>query len=133
MIDKILETNNTIELLRNYNGSNPYMIKLKNDIFSRGKTDISEFNYDYIKRNYNFEPRLINKTVKVADWYSEKLKDDWNLDFNPEKIYIKYLLGETEKTYHCLIKYRKNMDFIYVFLSKNGILSNFLFEDYNKI
>ena len=133
ILNEILEREKTIEILRNYNGTNTYLLKLKNDVFSRGKTDITDFNYDYIKHNYDFEPKLINKTVKVADWYSKKLKEDWNLDFLPEKILIKYYIGETEKTYHCLIKYRQNMDYIYVFLSKKGILTNFLVEDYNKI
>lgn len=133
ILNEILEREKTIEILRNYSGTNPYLLKLKNDVFSRGKTDITDFNYDYIKHNYDFEPKLINKTVKVADWYSKKLKEEWNLDFLPEKILIKYYLGETEKTYHCLIKYRQNMDYIYAFLSKKGILTNFLVEDYNKI
>lgn len=133
ILDKIKDKSNVIDLLHNYNGSNPYLIKLKNDVFSRGKTEISEFNYDYIYKNHNREPKLINKTVKITSWYGKKLQEEYGLDFTPEKISIKYYLGETEGTFHCLAKYRQNMDYIYLFLPKKSVLNNFLVDDYNKI
>ena len=132
-MENLENRNKTIDLLHEYNGSNPYLIKLKNDVFLRGKSNISEFNYEYILKNYNFEPKLVKKTVKIADWYGKILQQEWNTDFIPEKILIKYYLGETEKTFHCLIKYRQNMEYTYCFLLKKGILTNFLVEDYNKI
>lgn len=132
-IEKIDERNNAIDLLSKYNGTNPYLIKLKNDVFERGKSNISEFNYDYILRNYDKEPKLVNSLVTLADWYGKKLQEEYNLEFIPKKLSIKYFLGETEGAYHCLVKYRQNMEYIYLFLPKKGVLTNFLLEDYHNL
>ncbi len=99
IMEKIENINSAIDLLNNYNGDNPYLLELKNDVIFKRKP-LNEFNIDYINRNYGFKPKLINKTIKVTEWYAKKLQEDWLIDFLPEKIFIKYLLGETENTYH---------------------------------
>ena len=132
IMEKIENINSAIDLLNNYNGDNPYLLELKNDVIFKRKP-LNEFNIDYINRNYGFKPKLINKTIKVTEWYAKKLQEDWLIDFLPEKIFIKYLLGETENTYHCLIKYRKSMDYIYAFLNKKGVMTNFMLDDYHDL
>lgn len=121
-----------LDILRNYEGSNPYMLLLKRDIIQLKRLDVfNDFAAEYILMNHTFSPRSINKIVKIADWYGEKKKEDWNIDFTPEKLSIKTLLGETSTTYHCYIKYRKNMDPCMCFIPKKACLTNFLLEDYN--
>lgn len=132
IMEKIENINNAITLLNDYDGENPYILELKNSVIFKQKT-LNEFNIDYICRNFDFKPKLINKTIKVSEWYAKKLQEDWLTDFLPEKIFIKYLLGETENTYHCLIKYRKNMDYIYAFLNKKGVMTNFMLDDYHDL
>jgi SNF2 family DNA or RNA helicase len=92
--------------------------------------ELSDFNAEYILRNYNFQPMAINKTIKIADWYQKKKKEDWNLEFLPEKLAIKWLLGETSTTYHCYAKYRQSVDPVQVFIPKKAVLTNFLVSDY---
>ena len=128
---KIDDKTKAIDLLKKYDGENPYLLTLKNDVFNRG-VSLIDFNVEYILKNIDFKPKLINKIVKISDWYGEKLQKDWNIDFKPEKLRIKYLLGETETTFHVLMKYRQNMEYIYLFLSKKGVMTNFLFEDYKQ-
>ena len=123
---------NAIDLLEKYSGNNPYLLNLKKDFFN-GKTSLNDFNTEYILKNYDKEPKLINKNVKITQWYGEKLQNDWEIDFLPKILKIKYLLGETETTYHCLIKYRQNMDYIYAFLNKKGVMTDFITEDYHNI
>ena len=122
-----------IDLLREYSGGNPYLLKLKKNVFVTKKTELNDFNIEYILKNYGKEPKLINKYIKVTDWYGEKLKKDWETDFTPTTIRVKYLLGETETAYHCLIKYRKNMDYDYAFLNKKGVMTNFTIDDYHDV
>lgn len=121
-----------IDILKEYNGNNPYILMLKRDVLIKN-TELNDFNVEYINKNFNFTAKKIDKIIKIADWYQIKKKEDWNIDFLPEKLLVKWILGETSTTYHCYVKYRKNMDQVQAFLPKKAVLTNFLVEDYNNI
>lgn len=128
----VKKTQEALDSLRVYDGANPYLLMLKRDIFTLGKKEVlNEFAIKYINQNISFTPQIIGKTIKIADWYGEKKKDDWKLDFIPEKVKIISLLGETDTTYHCYVQYRKSVDPVMAFLPKKAILGNFLVKDYN--
>lgn len=134
MHQEIEKKNTAIDLLKNYDGINTYLLALKRDIITYKKIDkLTDFNVDYILKNINYQIKDINKIVRVIDWYGDELKDKWETDFRIEKVLIKKLLGETDKFYHCFIQYRKNVEPSYAFLKKNGIIGNFLLEDYHNI
>ena len=134
MHQEIEKKNTAIDLLKNYDGINTYLLALKRDIITYKKVDkLTDFNVDYILKNINYQIKDINKIVRVIDWYGDELKDKWKTDFRIEKVLIKKLLGETDKFYHCFIQYRKNVEPSYAFLKKNGIIGNFLLEDYHNI
>ena len=134
MHQEIEKKNTAIGLLKNYDGINTYLLALKRDIITYKKVDkLTDFNVDYILKNINYQIKDINKIVRVIDWYGDELKDKWETDFRIEKVLIKKLLGETDKFYHCFIQYRKNVEPSYAFLKKNGIIGNFLLEDYHNI
>ena len=123
-----------IDILKDYNGNNPYILLLKHQVTILGATTyLNSFTVEYILKNYNFEPKVIGKAVSILPWYGEKLKNEFTIDFIPQKIAILALLGETKDYYHCIIKYRQMMDPIKVFVPKNAILENFLVGDYSKI
>lgn len=134
MHQEIEKKNTAIDLLKNYDGINTYLLALKRDIITYKKVDkLTDFNVDYVLKNINYQIKDINKIVHVIDWYGDELKDKWETDFRIEKVLIKKLLGETDKFYHCFIQYRKNVEPSYAFLKKNGIIGNFLLEDYHNI
>lgn len=134
MFNTIKGKNEAIDILNNYNGPNPYLLRLKRDIVLCRKTDLlSDYVVEYIKRNHALAPRTINKNILVADWYGEKLKNDYELDFIPQKIRIYTYFGETSVAFHCTIKYRQNMETMEVFLPKKAVLGNFLIGDYHEI
>ena len=134
MHQEIEKKNTAIDLLKNYDGINTYLLALKRDIITYKKVDkLTDFNVDYILKNINYQIKDINKIVRVINWYGDELKDKWGTDFRIEKVLIKKLLGETDKFYHCFIQYRKNVEPSYAFLKKNGIIGNFLLEDYHNI
>ena len=118
-----------LDLLKGYTGSNPYILMLKRDVVMYGK-ELPDFGVEYIIKNNNFQPVAINKIIKLADWYQDKKKSDWNLEFKPEKVVVKWLLGETSTTYHCYVKYRQSVDAVQAFIPKKAILTNFLVSDY---
>ena len=120
------------EILINYTGSNPFILMLKRDIMVKGDASkLSDFHIEYVLTNYQREPKFINKSTKVARWWGEKKKEDWGLDFVPEVLVIKSLIGETETTYNCYVKYRREMEPIMCFIPKSAVLTNFLVDDYN--
>ena len=84
--------------------------------------------------NFDKEPKEINKIVKIADWYGEKLQEKWEIEFVPKKLKITWFLGETDTHYHFYCIYRRSQDkAVEVFAPKNGILTDFLMEDYHDV
>lgn len=121
-----------LDILKEYNGQNPYILMVKRDVYSK-REEITDFAIEYIIKNHNYEAKYVDKVIKIADWYQEKKKEDWNLDFYPEKLVVKWLLGETTTTYHCYVKYRKSVDPVQAFIPKKAVLTNFLVEDYHNV
>ena len=124
---------NSIDIIKSYQGGNPYICMLKKDLLKGDDSSLNDFAVEYVMNNHDFKPIPINKTVNLADWFAEKKQVDWDIDFLPSKVAVKVLLGETKTAYHCYIKYRQNMEPKQCFLSKKGILNNFLVDDYNNI
>ena len=122
-----------IEMLKNYNGKNPYLLWLKLDVLKGKLENIADFQVEFVLKNYDFQPVMIKKVVSLAPWYQEKKKDAWELDFLPEKIAIHRYFGQTDSTYVCEVRYRKNMEPKLTILSKKGIIENFLAPDYKDL
>lgn len=134
MFNTIKGKNEAIDILNSYNGPNPYLLKLKRDIVFCRKTNLlSDYVVEYIKKNHDFSPIQINKNVSIADWYGEKLKNNYELEFIPQKIRIYTYFGETSVAFHCTIKYRQNMETMEIFLPKKAVLGNFLIGDYHSV
>ena len=124
--------NEAIELLRGYSGGNPYILVLKRDVISKGNVKaLNDFTVEYIIKNHNFEPKPIGKTIKIADWFGEKKKEEWNTDFVPQKLKIITLLGETENAYHVYAQYRQSVEPCKMFLPKRAVLTNFTLPDWH--
>ena len=133
---KISEKRKTeaLDLLRGYAGTNPYILMIKRDVIVKNNIrDFSDFNAEYILLNHDKESRFINKAVKVAKWWGEKKKEDWNLSFVPEVLVVKTLIGETDTTYNCYVKYIRDMEPVMCFIPKSAVLTNFLAEDYRQL
>ena len=134
MYDTIKGKNEAIDILNNYNGENPYLLRLKRDIVLCRKTNLlTEYVIEYIKKNCNRKPIQVNKTIQIADWYGEKLKNDYEIEFIPEKLRIYTFLGETSVSFHCTVRYRQNMETLELFLPKKAVLGNFLIGDYHEV
>lgn len=133
IMNKALENiESAYKILKGYNGVNPYIIDLKNGVYAYKTIQLNSFQAEFILRNYNKEPKLINKTVKVADWWGESKKEEWNIDFIPQKIAIGWYIGDTTTHYVFFAKYRQSVDAKMMFVPKNAVLTNFLMEDWTK-
>lgn len=134
MLISTKKKNEAFDILRDYEGENPYILMLQKDVYvNRNVGAIGNFQVEYILKNHDRAPQQINRNVKLADWYAEEKQKDWDIDFTPKLVKIVTLLGETETTYHCYLQYRQSVPPKMSFLKKNGLLTNFLVEDYRKV
>lgn len=126
--------NEAYEILKSYDGENPYMLYLQMQVFVERQTDLmNDFNIPYIIKNKDFVPKKINKIIKVADWWAEKKQDTWGVNFLPNRIRIISYLGDNDTTYVCYIQYRESVPPCLCFIPKKAVLTNFLVKNYKKM
>ena len=122
------------KILKEYNGNNPYIIYLHNMVYAYKDYSLTDFQAEFVIKNKDFEPKEINKIVKIADWWGLKKQEDWKTEFTPEKIKITWYLGETSNVYCFYCVYRKSQEkAIMVFAPKNAIITDFLTPDFHNI
>lgn len=126
--------NEAFDILKNYDGDNPYILKLQKYVYVDKDIDaIGNFQAEFILKNHKSSPVPINKMTRVAEWYAEKKKEAWGTEFLPTKIKIVSYLGDTDTHYVCYVKYRKSEPPKMCFIPKKAVLKNFLVRDYNEI
>lgn len=110
------------ELIKEYKGTNNQILYLK---YKLSKTDysLSEFDVTYVLNNYNFVPYDVNKTVGISADFGEMLQKKYELDFKPEKIRIKRVIGEIGESIHCYGQYRKSVEPHLMYINKKYILN----------
>lgn len=122
------------KLLKEYKGDNSYIIDLKNDVYAYKTISLNDFQVEFILNNYDKEPIYVNKIVKIAGWYGEKLREKWGIDFVPKILLVTWFMGETSGHLMFYTRYRQSQTkAILLTAPKAGILTNFLLEDYNKL
>ena len=140
---KVTDFEKAYELLKKYTGTNNQILYLQYKI---KKTDysLSDFDVTYVINNFDYIPREINKVVKISSDFGEILKKKYELDFLPEKIIIKRIIGEMGESYHCYAQYRKSVPPSLMYIKKRYILNhiekptslidlNIDYEKYNKL
>ena len=126
--------NRAYEILKDYDGDNPYLIRLQKKVYVDKDPDImTDFNVNFVIDNENFSPKKINKIIRVADWWAEKKQEDWGTEFLPNRIRVKSYLGCTDTTYACYIQYRESVSPCLCFIPKKVVLTNFLVKNYKKL
>lgn len=128
------EINRSHRLLKEYNGENPYIISLKNNVYVYKTKTLNNFECEFILRNYNKEPLFVNKLVSIIEWWGKKKQEDWDLEFTPSKLKITYYLGDTKDFYCFYCIYRRSQEkAVMCFAPKKAILTDFLTPDHNEM
>lgn len=112
------------DILEKYNGNNPLIIKVKNIVLVYKTRAMNDFECAYVLANHDKEPKLLNKIVKIADWFGLDLQLKWNTEFTPQKLKVTWLIGETDTLYHfyCICR-RSQTTAVEVFAPKKAILT----------
>ena len=128
------KTTQALEILKNYEGENPYILMLKRDMFVYEDPDaVGDFQIDYILQNYNYKPKTINRITKIPKWYGLDRQEKWGTEFVPEKILVCSIFGEMDTSYSCYVQYRQSVPPVMCSLPKKAIINNLFVEDYNKV
>lgn len=117
-------------VLKRYEGNNPYLIELKSKYEKKGALKLSDQQKDYIIANEHTEPKTVDKVIAISDFVGEHLQKKEELDFTPERIYFHQILAEDEKKYHILGKVKRNQNYnTYYWIPKTGVLDDPYFEE----
>ena len=110
------------DILKTYEGKNNRILYLQR-LYSLGQCVLGDFDVEYILNNYDFEPYMVGKTVKIRREYGLKLRQKYELDFCPEKIRISSVIGEMGNSLHCYVQYRQSVPSQLMYVNKNSILN----------
>ena len=122
-----LKNRKTLLKLEEYTGKNEYLISLKERLQKEGPFPVSPSIAEYIEKNFYFDPLTVNKVIKITDFFGKTLKEKFELNHIPERIFIEQVLADTEKTYHVKGKVFKNQKYSPLFyIPKTQIDENLL-------
>lgn len=116
-------------ILDGYNGQNPYVSMLSIQ-YKRGGKVLNDFEVEYINKNHDYEPVVIDKVVKVSRELGQKLYEKNKFAFVPEKVKVLKIIGEMGDSYHAYILYRQSEGPKLVYLQKRGILDRLFIVDW---
>ena len=130
MVISLKKTKQAFDILENYSGENPYIKLIKKEVL-KNNGEYNDFMMDYVLKNHEYKEQILEKVVKIADWFAEKKKEQWGINFLPQKVQIKTLLGETDNTYHVYLKYKQNQEKpVQCFIPKDALWDDLFVEDF---
>ena len=122
----------TENLLLKYKGKNPYILFLNKKLSIDKKYVLTNNQLNYIRKYFNVEPKQLNKVVEITNYFSEEIKEKYNLKNPPKKILIETLLVESDKALHVLCKFYKNQkELKLVWIPKTQILDDINYVEIN--
>ena len=109
----MIELNNiakvkALEILKSYEGDNPYILELKRTREKKSFLPITENQANYIINNHTFQVKDVNKFLDLTNFFRNSLMKQFNITTQIEKILIEKIVGEQEKVYHAQVKLLKN-------------------------
>lgn len=106
-LDK-LKSRSAFILLEKYSGINPYLKKLQKNYLNNRQMTITANQAKYIIDNHNKQPIFINRLIEITEYLGTEFQKSENLSFIPKKIFVEFILADTEKTFHVYGKLKQN-------------------------
>lgn len=128
------KTAKAYDILKSYEGSNPYLVRLRNDVFAYKTKSLGAMDIAYVLGNHEKEPVEVNKTVMVASWWGDAKQKELGLEFSPRKIKILWLIAETDIAYHISYIVRRSQEQAYIeFVPKKAVVTDFMLPPYDNL
>ena len=118
------------ELLKEYNGNNPYINYMKKKYLNEKSYFLTTNQSKYVNKFHLFEPKSLNKVVELTNYFAEQLCEEHKLNTPIKKILIETLLAESDKAIHVICKFYKNQkDVKLIWIPKTQLIDDIHYED----
>ena len=125
-----------LNILEEYQGSNNFLINLKNKFLTNKSFVPTRSQSDYIINYSGVNPKVAKKWVDLDPYFAKKISDEKLYTTIPEKIWVEKLLVEKDKAYHIWGKVFESEQLHDFWLPKSAIIKTHTTEkveiDYSK-
>lgn len=122
MAKKKVTKDDALEILKNYNGNNDYLVNIHNLYYSNPNFYLTDSQIEYITLFSEIKPKIARKWVDLDQYYANMIADDKLLIEIPKKLWVEKLLVEKEKSYHILGKFFENNKLNLLWIPKDAII-----------
>jgi len=122
MAKKKLTINEALELLKDYKGSNNYLINIQSLYFNKPEFNLTDSQIEYISLFYDTIPKVAKKWVQLDSYYARMIADDKLLLNVPTKMWVEKLLVEKEKSYQIFGKFFESDNLNIYWIPKDAIV-----------
>ena len=122
MAKKKITKDEVLEILKNYNGDNNYLINIRYLYLNNPNFSLTDSQIEYITLFNETKPKVARKWVELDPYYAKMIADDKLLVKIPEKMWIEKLLVEKEKSYHVFGRFFENDKLNLYWLPKDAIV-----------
>ena len=110
-----------LDILRQYEGNNNFIIILKNKVL-RGETMLGRKVSEYVVKNHDKKVIGINKWYGIDGYLGEELQKKFLSIEKPTKIYVQKLLSDTDKAIHIWGKVWEDQNSMDMWIPKHSII-----------
>lgn len=122
MAKKKLTINEALDLLKDYKGSNNYLINIQSLYFNKPEFNLTDSQIEYISLFYDTIPKVAKKWVQLDSYYARMIADDKLLLDVPTKMWVEKLLVEKEKSYQIFGKFFESDNLNIYWIPKDAIV-----------
>ena len=122
MAKKKLTINEALDLLKDYKGSNNYLINIQSLYFNKPEFNLTESQIEYISLFYDSVPKIAKKWVQLDSYYARMIADDKLLINVPNRMWVEKLLVEKEKSYQIFGKFFESDNLNIYWIPKDAIV-----------
>ena len=119
------------EMLKQYNGKNPYINYMKKKYESEKSYFLTPNQSKYVKKFFKTEPKKIDRVIEITQYFGEQLVEEHKLTVPIKKIFVETLLAESDKAIHVICKFYKNQKEVkLIWIPKTQLIDDIHYEDF---
>ena len=118
------------EMLKQYNGKNPYINYMKKKYENEKSYFLTPNQCKYVKKFFKTEPKKIDRVISITQYFGEQLVEEYKLTVPIKKIFVETLLAESDKAIHVICKFYKNQKEVkLIWIPKTQLIDDIHYEE----
>ena len=118
-----------LNILSEYNGTNNYIVYLKNKLQKNKKFYPTRSQAEYVIENHTKQPKIAKKWILLDSYFSQKIADNNLYTEVPQKMWVEKLLVEKEKAYHIWGKFFEHEELQALWIPKASVIKDNTVKD----